>query len=116
MSCPRVAGVAIRIGVADSDGSQQHTARHPAAPGIDVQEANASPLISDAPTNAARAIVKIRSLLKAIGMVLFRKGRLCAFDTPAQSIVGAPNFEDKLNVPFASDGAGGPCRATYLYV
>ncbi len=105
-----------RIGVADSDDLQQQTVRHPAASGIDVQEANASPVINDAPTNAARAIAEIRSLVKAIGMVPSRNILRRAFDTLAQFIVGAQGFEDKLNVVcFTLERVGLARLPIYLY-
>ena len=116
-SRPTAAGLlAVRIGMADSDALQQQTAWHPPASDMDAQAAIASPRISDAPTNAPRAIAVIRSLLKAMGMVSGRKGLSCEFDTPAQFILGAQRFEDKPKVPFASDGAVGSCTTTYLFV
>jgi hypothetical protein len=88
--------------MADSDALQQQTAWQPRAFDRDVRAADASALNSDAPTTAARAIDKIRSLLNAIGMVPSRDSPRCAFETLAQFMLGAQSFEDKLNVPVAA--------------
>jgi hypothetical protein len=106
-----VVDVTTRIGVANSDDLQQHTA----ASGVDVQQANASSLMSKAPANAARAIAKLRSLQEEIRMFLSQK-RPGALNTPAQFILGARSLEGKANAPCASDGAIGSCRPTYLFV
>ncbi len=52
----------------DSEAWQQHAVRHSPAAVIDSHAADASPVTSDAPTNAARAIHEKRNLERLIGI------------------------------------------------
>ena len=74
MFWPTVADIVARFGMADCD-ALQHAERHPRAPGIDVQAADASAVTSDAPTSAAKAIDERRSLFSVIGMVPSRNSQ-----------------------------------------
>jgi hypothetical protein len=67
--------LATRIGVNDSILQQLlSTAGHLAQSGIDLQEADACPVNSDAPTNAVKATNRKRSLETVFGMMPFRTG------------------------------------------
>jgi hypothetical protein len=68
-------------GAGSAAWQQPHAGRHALASGIDEQEADASPAVSDAATNAAKAIDEKRSLEGVIGMASPRSGKSAPLPT-----------------------------------